>query len=150
MALVIKLKPRERLLVNGALIRNASDSVATLHLLNRANVLHEKDILLPEQAGTPLGHLYIALQDLLLAPEQSEQRRAHAIHMAARIYADAVTKRDTDTCNLIGEVIKVVGEDNIYRALRLIKPLIGPPPAATPKTPERPQRTGAKPKSKKT
>ncbi|MCW5730757.1 MAG: hypothetical protein KIT20_08375, partial [Alphaproteobacteria bacterium] len=112
--------------------------------------LHEKDILLPEQAANALGHLYIALQDLLLEPERSETRRAGAIHMAARIYADAVTSRENATCNLIAEVIKVVGEDNIYRALRLLKPHLGPATAPeTPSTPERPARTGAKGKARK-
>lgn len=145
MALVLKLKPRERLLVNGALIRNASDSVATLHLINRANILHEKDILLPEQATSALGHLYVALQDLLLEPERSETRRAAAIHMAARIYAEAVTRRESATCNLIAEVIKVVGEDNIYRALRLLKPHLKPAqPVEKPAAPDRPPRAGAK------
>ena len=47
MALVLKLRPQERLVVNGALIRNASEHGITLHLINRATLLHERDILLP-------------------------------------------------------------------------------------------------------
>jgi len=122
MALVIKLRPRERLLVNGALIRNASDGPVTLHLLNRANVLHEKDILLPDQVTTALDHLYLSLQNILLEAEDARTQRSSSVQVAARIYAEALSTGDAETCALIDEVIRVVGEDNVFRALRLLKP----------------------------
>lgn len=122
MALVIKLRPKERLLVNGALIRNAAETAVTLHLLNRANVLHEKDILLPDQVKTSIDHLYLALQNILLETEDVAHQRAGAVQVAARIYAEALSANDQNICNLVSDVIRIVGEDNIFRALRLLKP----------------------------
>ena len=124
MALVIKLRAKERLIVNGALIRNAGDSVTTLHLLNRASVLHEKDILLPENVTSPLEHLYIALQNILLEGDADGQRRAQAVKTAALIYAGAITNANVKICTLISDVIRLIGENDIFKALRLLKPVI--------------------------
>lgn len=124
MALVIKLRANERLIVNGALIRNAGENVATLHLLNRANVLHEKDILLPEHATSPLEQLYVTIQNILLEEDATGDKRANAIKAAALIYASAITQADVKTCTLITEVIRLIGENDIFKALRQLKSTI--------------------------
>lgn len=125
MALVLKLRPQERVVVNGALIRNASDHAISLHLLNRASLLHERDILLPEDAKTPLSQLYLLAQALLLDGAGAEEHRKEFVHLAAKVYAKAMGTKDNATCSLIADAIKLVSEDNFYRTLRLLKPAIG-------------------------
>jgi flagellar protein FlbT len=125
MALVLKLRPQERVVVNGALIRNASDHAISLHLLNRASLLHERDILLPEEAKTPLSQLYMLVQALLLDGAGAEGHRKQFVHLAAKIYAKALGAKDNTTCGLIADLIRLVSEDNFYKALRLLKPSIG-------------------------
>lgn len=142
MALVLKLRPQERVIVNGALIRNASDHGITLHLMNRANIFHERDILLPEEAKTPLSRLYILVQALLLDATDAEDNRKQFVHMAAQIYAKGLAAKDAELCALIGDLIKLVSEDNFYRALRLLKPKIGVAPGGTRKA------VAAKPKGR--
>lgn len=127
MALVLKLRPNERLVVNGALIRNASEHGISIHLLNRASLLHERDILLPEDAKTPLAQLYLLIQDLLLDAAGEQKHRKTFVHMAAKIYAKGMSAKDDTMCGLIADLIKLVAEDNFYRALRQLKPAIGVP-----------------------
>ena len=124
MALVLKLRPNERLVVNGALIRNASDHGISIHLLNRASLLHERDILLPEHAKTPLSQLYLLIQDILLDTAGEQKHRKAFVHMAAKIYAKNLSAKDNTTCGLIADLIKLVAENDVYRALRLLKPAI--------------------------
>jgi flagellar protein FlbT len=132
MALVLKLRPQERL-VNGALIRNASDHSITLHLMNRATLLHERDILLPENAKTPVAQLYLLIQALLLEEASDSQNRNAFVRMAAQIYAKAMVDRDDDICALVPELIKLVAADDHYRALRLLKPMAVPAAKKSPK-----------------
>jgi len=134
MALVLKLRPNERLVVNGALIRNASDHGISIHLLNRASLLHERDILLPENAKTPLSQLYLVTQDLLLDAAGEQKHRKAFVHLAAKIYAKSMSAKDDATCGLIASLIKLVAEDNFYRALRMLKPKIGVPAGAVRKS----------------
>ena len=125
MALVLKLRPKERVVVNGALIRNAGEHGITLNVMNRATLIHERDILLPEDAKSPLAQLYLRIQDLLLDANNTEAHRKAFVHAAAKLYAQAMTKKDDATRDLIGDMIRLVSEDNFYRAMRLLKPAIG-------------------------
>ena len=127
MALVLKLRPQERLVVNGALIRNASEHGITLHLVNRATLLHERDILLPEDAKTPLAQLYLLIQTLLLDAAAADQHRKAFVHAAAKIYAKAMAAKDDKACGVVADLIRLVAADDLYRAMRLLKPLTGAP-----------------------
>lgn len=74
----ISLKPRERLVVNGAVIRNRSGRhPLTIEFLNRVNFMREREIVMPEQANTPLLRIIYWLQIAYIDPEQrtaAEQR----------------------------------------------------------------------------
>jgi len=134
MALVLKLRPQERLVVNGALIRNASEHGITLHLINRATLLHERDILLPEDAKTPLAQLYLHIQALLLDAGAADQNRKTFVHAAAKVYAKAMAAKDDKTCGVVADLIRLVATDDLYRAMRLLKPLTGAPVKKAAKT----------------
>ena len=124
MALVLKLKPGERMIVNGAVIRNPTDRGLTIHLLNKANVLQARDILLPENAKSVFGLLYLEIQAILLEPETAEVHRESFVRLAASIYAQAMRKSQQETLALITELLQLVGENQIYRALRKLRPAI--------------------------
>jgi len=69
MPLRIRLKPGEKTVVNGAVLSIDGDRAATLVLHNTAAVLRGKDILLPENADTPVKRIYLAVQMLYLDPD---------------------------------------------------------------------------------
>jgi flagellar biosynthesis repressor protein FlbT len=66
MALVIDLKPHERIIIGQALITN--DTARTrLHIEGQAPILREKDILREEDADTPCKKVYLAVQIMYLS-----------------------------------------------------------------------------------
>ena len=65
MALKLTLKPSEKFIINGAVIQN-SDRRTTLVIQNRASLLREKDIMLPEHATTPMRRVYFTIMMLYL------------------------------------------------------------------------------------
>ena len=67
MALKVKLKPNERIIVAGASITNGG-SAATLIIGNRVPVLRERDILKQEEADSPAKRIYFVVQVMYVDP----------------------------------------------------------------------------------
>ena len=61
MALRLKLRPGERVLVGGAVVRNGS-ARTELFVENDTPVLREPDVLRPQSVRTPCERIYLALQ----------------------------------------------------------------------------------------
>lgn len=71
MALIIDLKPSERIIVGDAVITN--DKTRTrLHIEGGAPILREKDILREEDATTPCKKIYLAVQLMYLSHKPEE------------------------------------------------------------------------------
>ncbi|MCB1556910.1 MAG: flagellar biosynthesis repressor FlbT [Alphaproteobacteria bacterium] len=66
MALVIDLKPREKILIGEAVITN-DDQRTRLHIAGDAPILREKDVLREEDADTPCKKIYFLVQCMYLA-----------------------------------------------------------------------------------
>jgi flagellar protein FlbT len=127
MPLSLRLKPGERLIVNGAVLRNGSPRAIELELLNHVTTLHERDLMLPEDAATPLQRLYFAVQMMHLEPDQELPHRRSAIDLAARIYADEMQNGGGPLCETISDVITLLGERAFPQALRRLQREIGKP-----------------------
>src|SRR5262245_34095212 len=69
--LAVKLKPGERLVVNGAVLRNGN-SRNVIYFANRASILRERDIMQEEQATTPARRAYFVVQLMLLDRDDAE------------------------------------------------------------------------------
>jgi len=79
----ISLKPRERLVVNGAVIRNKSSRHSlTMEFLNRVNFMREREILMPEQATTPLLRIIYWLQITYIDAEQRSEAQQRFFELA--------------------------------------------------------------------
>jgi flagellar biosynthesis repressor protein FlbT len=70
--LKLTLKPRERVVVNGCVIRNG-DRRQALMVENRADIVRESDLLKPDAQSTPVSKVYFLLQTALIRPETREQ-----------------------------------------------------------------------------
>jgi flagellar protein FlbT len=127
MPLSLRLKPGERLIVNGAVLRNGSPRAIELELLNHVTTLHERDLMLPEDAVTPLQRLYFAVQMMHLEPEQELAHRRSAIDIAALIYAETMQQGGGPLCETISDVITLIGERAYPAALRRLRREIGKP-----------------------
>ena len=75
MPLKLSVGRGEKLIVNGAVLRNDGDQ-ANLVFENQAQILRQKDILTPETASTPAARVYLALQCAYLFPERRKQHLA--------------------------------------------------------------------------
>ena len=88
MALRVQLKPGERVLVGGALVRNGS-ARAELFIENDAPLLRAPDVLRPDAVRTPCERIYLALQ-LMYLDEHERGRYAGAYHeLKAEVLAAA-------------------------------------------------------------
>ena len=119
MPLKIRLKPNERLVVNGAVLRNNEGEVIELMVENRANLMRERDIVRPEQVEDTLSATYLALQMLYLQPDPDGAQRAAFMRMAAHAYAGATAEQVRED---LMEVVNLVGQGDYYRALSVIRP----------------------------
>lgn len=66
MALIIDLKPGERVLVGEAVITN-DEQRTRLHIAGNAPILREKDVMKEEDADTPCKKIYFLIQCMYLA-----------------------------------------------------------------------------------
>lgn len=68
MALVIDLKPGEKILIGSAVITN-SDQRSRLHIEGEACILREKDVMKEEEADSPCKKIYFLVQCMYIATD---------------------------------------------------------------------------------
>ncbi len=68
MALIIDLKPQERIIIGNALITNDA-ARARLHIEGEAPILREKDIMRENEANSPCKRIYLTIQLMYLAAD---------------------------------------------------------------------------------
>jgi flagellar protein FlbT len=118
MPLNLTLKPNEKLIVNGAVLSNNSPRSVTLSFHNKAQLLQQKDVLLPEEANTPLLRTYFALQCLYLDADNTESNRALFMKFAAELFA---ATSNAEIRNAITTALVHVGAGEFYRALSSLR-----------------------------
>lgn len=121
MPLKVVLRPGEKLIVNGAVL-GAGDRAATLFLHNHAQFLRGRDMLRPEDAHCPLGHLQLAIQALYLAADPDASAYRASLVDAAR--AASATRpelaAEIDACAHLA--LSGAGYQAMRRCARLIAP----------------------------
>lgn len=68
MALVIDLKPGEKVLIGTAVITNG-DQRSRLHIEGEACILREKDVMKEEDADSPCKRIYFLVQCMYMTPD---------------------------------------------------------------------------------
>lgn len=76
MALVIDLKPNEKILIGTAVITNDNQRTR-LHIAGDAAILREKDVLKEEDADTPCKRIYFLVQCMYLARKPSDYHETY-------------------------------------------------------------------------
>ncbi len=118
MPLKITLKPRERLILGGAVVRNGD---AATHLLveNEVPILRERDILTEKNAGSPCRRIYFAIQLMYVdQPRLAQHQQLYKMLVADVLGAAPSTRRFTDP------ISKLVAEEKYYQALKVARQLI--------------------------
>jgi len=121
MPLKIQLKPKERVIINGAVIEGHPENRTEIVVMNNASVMRQKHILQESEADTPVKRLYFALQMLYI----DEEHRANYEGDFKKYHKDL---QDTLTLPVIVtslDLIKAaVDEGKYYDAMKVARDLI--------------------------
>ncbi|TIV75573.1 MAG: flagellar biosynthesis repressor FlbT [Mesorhizobium sp.] len=116
--LKISLKPNEKIYINGAVIR--VDRKVTIELMNDVQFLLESHVIQADQASTPLRQLYFIVQIMLINPAGAAEARDVFRRSLPMLIASFDNQ---DICNSLKQIDRMVGEDEIYEALKAIRAL---------------------------
>jgi flagellar protein FlbT len=116
--LVLKLGPKERVLVNGVVIENG-DRRSRLNIVTPgAKILRLRDALHPSEANTPFRRVCYILQLVLSGDVTDEEGTKQATRGLAQL-SDAL--RDTAGQAALGEISALVTEGKFYPALKQLR-----------------------------
>lgn len=118
MALKIKLKPHERVIVGGAVIANG-DTKCDLIIENEVPVLRDKDILREKDADTPSKRIYFVVQLMYVDGKNAVEK--HNIYWSlVKDFVEAAPR----TADMLAEISRLIIEGKYYPALKLARKLI--------------------------
>lgn len=119
--LVLKLGPRERILINGAVIENGDRRSRFTIMTPNANILRLRDAIHPEEVTTPVRRVCYIAQLVLsgdIAPDQAAPQVSRGIEQLAQVFSDAASRRDLE------DAAAAVADDQFYKALRSLRALL--------------------------
>ncbi|MFT6676405.1 MAG: flagellar protein FlbT [Sulfitobacter sp.] len=119
MALRLTLKPNERILINGCVVRN-SDRRQLLIIENHADIVREADLLSEEEARTPVKEVYYFIQAALL----DSNMRKKLVPIIQKRLGKLVAVFHDDMSNHIFEAANQVSQADFYKAMRALRPLM--------------------------
>ncbi len=118
MALRLRLKPNERVVISGAVVRNGSAKVE-LFVENTVPVLRQSDILGPGDVQTPAQRVYMALQLIYVDPEHRHTHRLTYAALAAELAVAAPSCR-----KVLDKIDFQLTTGHLYRALKTARMLL--------------------------
>jgi len=118
MPLKITLKPGERMVIDGAVIRNG-DAKTMFTIENRVPLLREKDILAEEEAHTVCRRIYYVIQ--LMYIDKTDPVAHHAAYWKL---VQPLVKAAPSSVALVDRISEQILAGQFYRALRLAKKLV--------------------------
>jgi len=119
--LVLKLGPRERIMVNGVVLENGDRRTRLNIVTSDANVLRMRDAIHPEDVKTPVSRVcYIA--QLVLAgeadPAEAQDQLRKGIGQLRFVFADK------PSADLLSRAADAVEARNFYPALKALRGLL--------------------------
>ncbi|MFQ5972268.1 MAG: flagellar biosynthesis repressor FlbT [Alphaproteobacteria bacterium] len=118
MPLKLSLSKGEKLIVNGAVIKNDGTD-ASLVFENQAHILRQKDILTMEDATTPASRVYLALQCAYMFPENAS-RHLDDFRQLASEFASAAPS----SVKIVETMFDHADQGQLYNALKACRELI--------------------------
>ncbi|MDA7430206.1 flagellar biosynthesis repressor FlbT [Primorskyibacter aestuariivivens] len=119
--LVLKLGPRERVLINGAVVENGDRRSRFSILTPDANILRLRDAIHPDEATTPVRRVCFATQLILTGdadPEPTRQQLLRRIEELSRILTDHDSRR------LLGKATDALINGQFYQCLKALRALL--------------------------
>lgn len=118
MALKISLKPGERMIIGGAVVKNG-DSKTELFIENKVLLLREKDIMGEKDARTVAEKIYFTVQLMYIDQDNLVDHHNTYWHYVAEL-----TKAAPSTVPLIDQISEKIVGNHYYQALKLSRKLM--------------------------
>lgn len=118
MALKITLKPNEKMILGGAVIKNGQ-SKCDFEIENKVPILRQNNILGPDEAGTPALRIYLTIQ--LMYVDQT-QITAHQ-----KLYWQLINefvKAAPSSLEIVDHINEYIYKEEYYQALKSTQKLI--------------------------
>jgi flagellar biosynthesis repressor protein FlbT len=119
MPLRISLKPEERLIVGGAVVRNAGRRGLQLMVENDVPILRGKEVMGLADATSPCRRIYFAIQLMYVDPEHLPDHQALFTELMAEVAEASPSMRAR-----LDEITELTAAGKHYQALRLTRKLI--------------------------
>ncbi|WP_322867089.1 flagellar biosynthesis repressor FlbT [Aquicoccus sp. G2-2] len=119
--LVLKLGPKERVLINGAVIENGERRSRLSIVTPNANILRLRDAIHPEQATTPVRRVCYAAQLVLSGDAEPDDAR---MPLLRRIEELSQVLTDPDSRRHLSAATEAVIEDQYYQCLKALRGLL--------------------------
>lgn len=119
--LVLKLGPKERVLVNGAVIENGDRRSRLSIVTPNASILRLRDAIHPEEANTPVRRACYAAQLVLSGDSTPEDAR---MPMLRRVEELSQVLHDSDSRSHLTKATKALLEDQYYQCLKSLRALL--------------------------
>ena len=117
MALVIDLKPQEKILIGEAVVTNSSQRTR-LHIAGDAPIIRQKDIMQEEDADTPCKTIYFLIQCMYISTNPKEYHDRYFSHV------NEVQKASRSSSVFFMQINEEIMNGAYYKALKLAKQLI--------------------------
>ncbi len=118
MALKLSLKPGEKMIIGGAVVKNG-DAKAELFIENQVPLLREKDIMGEKDAITVARKIYFTIQLMYI-----DQENLINHHNTYWNYVKEITLAAPSTIPLVDQISEKIVGNNYYQALKLSRKLI--------------------------
>lgn len=118
MPLKLTLKPHERVVLGGAVVRNGATAC---HLLieNNIPILRQADILSESEATTPCRRIYFVIQLIYIDQAQSAELQPLYWDLVREVLEAAPSMK-----NLISRISQFIIDNKLYQALKAARKLI--------------------------
>ncbi len=119
--LVLKLAPKERVLINGAVIENGDRRGRLAVMTPNANILRLRDAIHPDEATTPVRRVCYATQLVLSGDSDAEATR---LSLLRHIEELSQIFGDRDSRHALTEATEALIADHHYRCLKALRTLL--------------------------
>ncbi|MEM9343175.1 MAG: flagellar biosynthesis repressor FlbT [Pseudomonadota bacterium] len=119
--LVLKLGPKERVLINGAVIENGDRRTRMTIMSPNANILRLRDAIHPDEVTTPVRRVCYIAQLVLsgdVPPDDARMQLLRGIEQLSQVFQDPESRETLDTAT------SAVTSEQFYQALRALRTLL--------------------------
>jgi flagellar biosynthesis repressor protein FlbT len=119
--LVLKLAPKERVLINGAVIQNCDRRSKLAIMTPGAHILRLRDAIHPEEVNTPVRRVCYIAQLVLsgdVAPSEARLQLLRGIEQLSQVLTDP------DSHVVLSQATQAVVQDQPYQVLKALRALL--------------------------